>query len=54
MKNESKKIVITADSLIKVKHKKRVSFRIEWEVVIFIMILSFYSINTTSILEEHS
>ena len=37
MKNESKKIVITADSLIKVKHKKRVSFRIEWEVDTFIL-----------------
>ena len=35
------KIVITAHFMIKVKHKKtlRIGFIIEWEVVIFIMIL---------------
>ena len=40
------KIVITAHSMIKIKHKRNISFRIgfiiEWEVVIFIMILSLF------------
>ena len=37
------KIVITAHSMIKVKHRKKkhlsIGFTIEWEVVIFVMIL---------------
>ena len=37
------KIAITAHSMIKIKHKRNISFRIgfiiEWEVVIFIMVL---------------
>ena len=37
------KIVITAHSMIKIKHKRNIFFRIgfiiEWEVVIFIMVL---------------